>query len=52
MPITRHPFRGEVDMPRLLYLISNMPLSCCHVIDLPWRFSSPAINEGYAVIVG
>lgn len=46
MTITRHAFRGEVDMPRILNLVSSMPLACRHVIDLPWRLSSPAINEG------
>ena len=46
MTITRHPYRGEADMPRILNLISSMPFSCRHVIDFPWRLSSPAINEG------
>ncbi|MEO9085548.1 MAG: GNAT family N-acetyltransferase [Ktedonobacteraceae bacterium] len=46
MTITRHPFRGEADMPRILDLVDSMPLTCPHVIDLPWRLSSPAINEG------
>ena len=46
MTITRHAFRGEADVPRMFDLIRGMPLSCRHVIDLPWRLSSPAINEG------
>lgn len=46
MPITRHAFRGEVDVPRILDLVAAMPDSCRHVVDLPWRMSSPAINEG------
>jgi ribosomal protein S18 acetylase RimI-like enzyme len=46
MTITRHPYRGEADMLRLLDLVRSMPLACRHVIDLPWRLSSPAINEG------
>ncbi len=46
MTITRHPFRGEADVPRILDLVGNMPLACPHVIDLPWRLSSPSINEG------
>lgn len=46
MTITRHPFRGEIDTPHILDLVRSMPLSCRHVIDLPWRLSSPAINEG------
>lgn len=44
--ISRRPFRGEADVPRILDLIQSMPLSCRHVIDLPWRLSAPAINEG------
>ncbi len=46
MTITRHPFRGEADVPRILDLIGSMPLTSRHVIDLPWRLSSPTINEG------
>ena len=46
MTITRQPFRGVADMPRILDLVRAMPLSCRHVIDLAWRLSSPAINEG------
>ncbi|MDQ2717512.1 MAG: GNAT family N-acetyltransferase [Chloroflexota bacterium] len=46
MAITRLPFRGEADIPRILDLVDSMPLSCPHVIDLPWRLSSPSINEG------
>ncbi|HLZ57179.1 MAG TPA: hypothetical protein VKR06_09555, partial [Ktedonosporobacter sp.] len=44
--VIRQPFRGEIDMPRILDLIRSMPLSCRHVIDLPWRLASPVINEG------
>jgi ribosomal protein S18 acetylase RimI-like enzyme len=46
MSITQHAYRGEADLPRLLDLIRAAPLSCRHVIDLPWRLSSPAINQG------
>lgn len=46
MSITLHPFRGVADTPRILDLISAKPLSCRHVIDFPWRLSSPAIHEG------
>jgi mycothiol synthase len=46
MTITQHAYRGEADLPRLLDLIRSMPLTCRHVIDLPWRLSSPAIQEG------
>ena len=46
MAVSRQVFRGIVDMPRILDLVRAMPLSCRHVIDLPWRLSSPAIAEG------
>lgn len=46
MLITRQPFHGVADMPRMLDLVRAMPLSCRHIIDLPWRLSSPAIQEG------
>jgi ribosomal protein S18 acetylase RimI-like enzyme len=43
---TRHAYQSEADLPRLLDLINEMPLMCRHVIDLPWRLSSPAIHAG------
>lgn len=46
MSITRHAFRDTSDMLHILDLIRAMPLSCRHVIDLPWRLSSPTIHEG------
>lgn len=46
MSITRRPFRGVADMPRILVLVRAMPISCRHIVDLPWRLSSPAIHEG------
>jgi mycothiol synthase len=46
MTISRHPFHGLADLPRVVDLIQHMPLACRHVIDFPWRLSSPAINEG------
>ncbi len=51
MMITRHAFRGETDLPRISAIIENMPLSCVHVIDLPWRLSSPAINESHDAVL-
>lgn len=33
-------------MARVADLIRDMPPACRHVIDYPWRLSSPAINEG------
>jgi len=32
-------------VPRILDFVRSMPLSCRHVVDLPWRLSAPAINE-------
>ncbi len=46
MSLTQRAYRGEADMPRLLDLIRAAPLASRHVIDLPWRLSSPAIAEG------
>lgn len=46
MNLTRHMYRGEVDSPRILDLIRSQPLTCPHIIDLPWRLSSPTIKEG------
>jgi len=46
MPITRRAFRGVADLPLIVDLVRAQPSSCRHVIDLPWRLSSPAINEG------
>jgi ribosomal protein S18 acetylase RimI-like enzyme len=46
MTITRHPLRREADLPRIFELVRALPLTCRHVIDLPWRLSSLAIDEG------
>ena len=46
MNLTRHVYRGEADLPRILDLVRDQPLTCPHIIDLPWRLSSPTINEG------
>ncbi|GHO62362.1 hypothetical protein KSC_012540 [Ktedonobacter sp. SOSP1-52] len=46
MSITRSPFRGMVDVPRILPLVAAMPLSSRHVVDLPWRLSTPRMQEG------
>lgn len=46
MTLTRHSFRGEADLSRILDLVRAMPLSSRHVLDLPWRLSAPVINEG------
>ncbi|HET8846413.1 MAG TPA: hypothetical protein VFN35_33430, partial [Ktedonobacteraceae bacterium] len=46
MTFTRHPLQREVDIYRVLDLVRSMPLSSCHMLDLPWRLSSPAIAAG------
>ncbi len=46
MTLSHYAFRGVEDMPYILGLVRAQPASCRHVIDLPWRLSSPAINEG------
>lgn len=46
MAITQYSFRGEADMTRITGLINSMPLAARHVIDLPWRLSSPTMDEG------
>jgi len=46
MTITRHPLCREADLPRIFELVRALPLTCRHVIDLPWRLSSLAIDEG------
>ncbi len=46
MTITRHTFRGVDDMPDVVDLLHAMAAACRHVVDAPWRLSSPAIAEG------
>ncbi|GCE22443.1 GNAT family N-acetyltransferase [Dictyobacter kobayashii] len=46
MAITRHLFLGVNDLPRLLDLVRKMPSSCRHIVDWPWRLSTPAIQAG------
>jgi mycothiol synthase len=51
MSITRRPFHGETDIIPIIDLVSTLPLSARHVIDLPWRLSTPAVYEaGNAVL--
>ncbi len=45
MSITRHPL-STAELPRIIELVHTMPLICRHVIDLPWRLSSPAHQSG------
>jgi ribosomal protein S18 acetylase RimI-like enzyme len=46
MTYVRRAFHGEADVPRILGLARCMPLSCRHVLDLPWRLSSPTLTSG------
>lgn len=46
MSITRYPFRGMADVARIQPLVAAMPLSTRHVVDLPWRLSTPLMQEG------
>jgi Acetyltransferases len=46
MAITRHAVCSEAEISYILSLARRMPLSCRHVIDLPWRLSSPATYDG------
>ena len=51
MSITRRPFHGETDLSHIIDLVSTLSLSARHVIDLPWRLSTPAMYEdGNAVV--
>lgn len=46
MNIICHPLHDKADIARVLDFVEAMPLHCRHVIDLPWRLSSPTISEG------
>lgn len=46
MTITMRPCRGEADFPRLTELLRDMPSASRHLVDLPWRISSPALQSG------
>lgn len=48
--LTRHPFVGVPDAPRILALIDAMPDCCRHVVDLPWRLSTDDIAEGHDAV--
>jgi ribosomal protein S18 acetylase RimI-like enzyme len=47
MTITRRPYQGqESDTLGIAKLLEDMPPSTRHLIDLPWRLSSPACVAG------
>jgi GNAT superfamily N-acetyltransferase len=40
------PWRDETDLPLIVDLLRSVPLSSRHLIDIPWRLSSPALHTG------
>src|SRR5258708_35286414 len=46
MTIKMRPCRGEADFPLIADLIRSVPASSRHVVDLPWRISSPSLQSG------
>jgi len=46
MTITMRPFTGETDFAALVELVKMIPASTPHVVDLPWRMSSPVTTSG------
>lgn len=46
MPITMRPYRDTTDMLAIATLVQMQPLQRRHIIDLPWRLSSPSLYTG------
>lgn len=46
MVISRRAYRGEMDVLSIDEFMRSMLLTCRHLIDLPWRLSSPAAEAG------
>ena len=46
MPITMRPFAGETDFVALTKLVKTVPDCTPHIVDLPWRVSSPVTMSG------
>ena len=46
MIVNRRAYRGEADILLVADLIRSMPLTCRHIIDFPWRWSSPSMQAG------
>jgi ribosomal protein S18 acetylase RimI-like enzyme len=40
------PYRGEVDRALLTPILQSQPLLRLHLIDFPWKISTPKIEEG------
>ena len=49
-PIAR-PFAGERDLARMADLARDYPTDTLHVVDLPWRLSSTALEDA-AIVPG
>src|SRR5512142_3151090 len=45
MKLIQHPFLGEVDKSRMLALAKELAVVNLHVIDLPYRLSSWALDD-------
>lgn len=46
MAITMRPWRDETDVLLMVDLLREMPPASRHLIDIPWRLSSPALQNG------
>ncbi len=44
MPITMRPWRDETDLPLIVDLLRSIHPASRHLIDIPWRLSSPALQ--------
>jgi ribosomal protein S18 acetylase RimI-like enzyme len=45
MTVLFRPFTGDADLPRIADLLYAMPLPGRHLVDFPWRLSSPALQS-------
>lgn len=45
MTITMRPWRDETDLPLIVDLLRSVPPASRHLIDIPWRLSSPALQD-------
>ncbi len=45
MTISMRPFAGEHDFVALVELVKTVPASTPHIVDLPWRMSSPVTTS-------
>lgn len=45
-PITSYHYNGEADLPELISFLHDLPEDSYHLVDLPYRFSSPQMQGG------